>query len=303
MTSHEPAAARALASTSATPEPCAHVAPPVVARDFGGAASLVRSGLDSQRICVLQGQPAEPINTPGGVQDDARSWNLVKELKHDVFGRVELLSDPHGFCVRRIACGNGWPGTGLVAGRLLRREARALVALVGCESVPQLLPATQVARGELLRTYCVGEPLWSVQELPQDFFARLRELVEALHARGVCHNDLHKENNILVAPDGRPCVIDFQLASVHPARGYIFACRCAEDLTRVERHQRWYDTLGCNRGDPVARSRTAAMWRTFVKPIYNLVTRRLLGISSGEPRRPRGGPWPRRTPPVGKPAN
>lgn len=241
------------------------------------------------------------MNPPARVQADARSWNLVKELKRDVFGRVELLNGPHGCCVRRVACGNGWPGTGLVAGRLLRREARALAALVGCESVPQLLPAMQMARGELLRTYCVGEPLCSVQELPQDFFVRLRELVEALHARGVCHNDLHKENNIIVAPDGRPCVVDFQLASVHPARGSVFARRCAEDLSRVERHRCRYDTLGCNRGDPVARSRMAVMWRTFVKPIYNLVTRRLLGNPIGEPRRPRGGPWPRRTPPVGKP--
>lgn len=56
MTSREPVRREPLASTTATPGPRAHIALPVVARDFGAAEPLVRSGIDSQRICVLQGQ-------------------------------------------------------------------------------------------------------------------------------------------------------------------------------------------------------------------------------------------------------
>jgi hypothetical protein len=59
--------------------------------------------------------------------------------------------------------------------------------------------------------------VWQVQELKCDalFYDRLQGLVAAILVRGVCHNDLYKENNILVGPDGWPAVVDFQLASVH----------------------------------------------------------------------------------------
>src|SRR5262245_35915339 len=160
-------------------------------------------------------------------------WSVVRELKRDALGRVELLAGPSGPCVRRVACGNGWPGTRWVGRLLLRRERAALRALADCPQVPRLLdlpggapiggPISGAGRRDtLLRSWCAGEPLWSVAALPADFFAALRALVLELHARGVCHNDLHKENNILVGEDGRPWLIDFQLDSVSRRRRRTF---------------------------------------------------------------------------------
>jgi hypothetical protein len=228
-------------------------------------------------------------------------WSVVRELKRDALGRVELLAGPSGPCVRRVACGNGWPGTRWLGRLLLRRERAALQALTGCPQVPRLLDTPSGApscgfggRDALLRSWCAGEPLWSVAALPADFFAALRELVLELHARGVCHNDLHKENNILVGEDGRPWLIDFQLASVSRRRGRAFAQRCREDLRHVEKHRRRYESAGRRAAPAPPRSWPAAAWARLVKPVYNLITRRVLRLRGSEPRRPRGGPWPRR---------
>jgi hypothetical protein len=37
----------------------------------------------------------------------------------------------------------------------------------------------------------------------------------------------------------------------------------------------------------------AAAWMRFGKPIYNFITRRVLGVRDGEPRRKRTDDWPR----------
>jgi hypothetical protein len=51
-------------------------------------------------------------------------WRTLCELKHDVFGRVECVEGVAGDVrrrIRRVASGNGWPLTRLVARMLLRR--------------------------------------------------------------------------------------------------------------------------------------------------------------------------------------
>jgi serine/threonine protein kinase len=240
---------------------------------------------------------------------------ILRELKRDVFGAVELLDGPQGKCVRRVTPARRMslvtPLVRILAGVLMRRERRALHALEPVIGVPKLLayegydragevdPKTQ---GVLLRSFLEGVPLFMAQELPRDFFERLEELVHEIHARGVCHNDIHKEPNILVSPDGRPLVIDFQLASVHRRRGRTFRVRAAEDLRHVRKHRHVYESAagvapaGLDRRRP---SLGAALWMRTGKPLYNLVTRRLLRIRKGEPRRPKGGPWPKWSDPIG----
>lgn len=236
-------------------------------------------------------------------------WQVTL-LKQDGFGRIERLQRGDEVLVRRVACGCRWPGSRLVARLLLRRERAALRALDGLAFLPQLRDdATAVgaagidgepprAADVLLRSWLDGEPLWQVEALASDFFAVLRERVQAMHARGVCHNDLHKENNVLVGGDGWPRLIDFQLASRHDRRGGSFRRRCREDLRHVHKHERRYAAAGAA-GPAPPRSLLAALWRRLGKPVYNLLTRRLLpGRSRGEARRPRQGPWPTRTPPL-----
>ena len=232
-----------------------------------------------------------------------------RTLKSDALGRIERVETAAGPAVRRVACGGRLPGSGRLARALLARERRALAALEGLDGVPRALPAARPDgdRGVLLRTWIEGRALHEATRLPLDYFERLTELAEALHARGVCHNDLHKEQNVLVRADGRPALIDFQLASVHRRRGRLFASRCADDLRHVRKLHRRYLRQGDKQRarregrdfELPRRSLFARLWRRTGKPVYLLVTRRLLGTRDGEARRASAGPWPEWTPPVG----
>jgi hypothetical protein len=240
-------------------------------------------------------------------------------LKRDVFGRVELLTRGATQVVRRVACGSRLPFSRWIAHVLLARERRALRALQGLEGVPATVddapwqacasPDGSVpdAREALVREYVRGAPLARAVALPENFFQELDALVAAVHARGVCHNDLHKEQNVLVGEDGYPWLVDFQLASVHAAGDRRFAARAREDLRHVEKHRRRYTRLGRGPGGAelhgagrgLRRTFWPRAWRRLGKPVYNFVTRDVLGLGDGEVRRDSRGPWPRWTPPIG----
>jgi len=246
---------------------------------------------------------------------------VVRLLKADSFGRVEWLERGGEQRIRRVACGGRIPGSRLVAHILLGRERRALLALEGVAGVPQLADETDFTRapsldGQVpsssdvgLRTFVAGAPLHKAELLPEDFFERLGELVRELHARGVCHNDLHKEQNVIVGEGGWPWLIDFQLASCHSPRSRKFASRARDDLRHVAKHRRRYlryvpsETPREIEKLP-RRSLIAAIWRRTAKPLYNFVTRSLLRTRDGEERRETLGAWPRWTAPVGpRPSN
>jgi serine/threonine protein kinase len=164
------------------------------------------------------------------------------------------------------------------------------------------LEAGGSAPDELLRSWIGGHPLHETPTLPRDFFDRLRELVEAIHGRGVCHNDLHKEQNVLVDERGFPALVDFQLASVHERRNRRYRVRCAEDLRHVEKTRRRYARRGAKSPPAGPRPRRSALawtWRRIGKPIYNVAVG-ALGGRDREPRRPSSGPWPEWTEPVGR---
>ena len=230
-------------------------------------------------------------------------FEVVRELKRDVFGRVELVRlGADQLAIRRVACGSPVPMSGLVARVLLARELRALERLEGLEGVPRVLESR---RGELLRSFQAGVALSATDELALDFFERLAELVHEVHARGVCHNDLHKEQNVIVGLDGRPALVDFQLASSHRLGSRVQISRAREDLRHVEKHRRRYlrDGRGPRGSEfvladlpPLRRSFTALVWRRTIKPIYVFVTRKLLSTRDGEARRRSDGSWPRWTP-------
>lgn len=243
---------------------------------------------------------------------------ILRVLKRDVFGLVELLDGPDGRVVRRVAKGSGVPLSGWLARRLAARERRALAALEGMPAVPGLVEDPSLAAlpdddGRVprpsevtLRTWLDGAPLSEAAALPRDFFDLLDELAFDLHRRGVCHNDLHKEPNVLVRADGRPALIDFQLASVHRRRGRSFTARGGEDLRHLQKHRRRYTRDGrgpseaaVGAGHGRERGAVAAAWLRWGKPVYLFLTRRVLRTRDGEARRPSAGPWPEWTEPLG----
>lgn len=222
----------------------------------------------------------------------------TRVLKRDALGRVELVERAGVLAVRRVASGGRLPGSRLVARVLLARERRALLALDGLDGVARVL--AMEGPGVLLRSYVPGTPLCRARALPRDFFERLEELVRALHARGVCHNDLHKEANVLVGEDGYPGLVDFQLASVHARRGRTFAVRAREDLRHVWKHRaHYYRGLGVDEPLPAPppRSALAEGWRRFGKPLYRRLA--FLRGPDGEARRGPLDPWPSWSAPVG----
>lgn len=238
---------------------------------------------------------------------------VQRVLKVDALGRVELWKGSDGgLWVQRVACGGRFPGSAWVARILLRRERRALVLLAGTPGVPEIVDprCSDSAQGRdvLARTYLKGLPLHEAEWLPRDFFECLEHLVASIHRRGVCHNDLHKEQNVIVGEDGRPALIDFQLASCHRRRGSVFRSRASEDLRHVDKHRRRYLRQGRKKEPPAAghaarpkRSAIAWVWIKTGKPAYNVLAG-ALGLRDREPRRPSSGPWPRWGPPIGSQA-
>jgi RIO-like serine/threonine protein kinase len=229
---------------------------------------------------------------------------VVEVWKRDALGRVELVKEAGELAVRRVASGGRLPFSRAVARALLCREARALGTLAGLPGVARVLARSE-GGDVLVRSFLPGTPLSLARALPRDFFERLEELVRALHERGVCHNDLHKEGNVLVGDDGYPCLVDFQLASVHARRGRTFAVRAREDLRHVWKHRSHYlSALG--EPDPLAvpprRSAVAEAWRRLGKPLYRRVVRLAWlqpELAAGEARRGKDGPWPTWSAPVG----
>ena len=219
------------------------------------------------------------------------------ELKSDGFGRVERVQTETGPVLVRVPCGGRFPGSAWVARYLARRERRALEHLAGVPELAGRVPRLLAIPGlDGAREFLVGEPLWRATQLPRDYFERLEELVREVHRAGVCHNDLHKEPNLLVLADGRPALIDFQLASIHRG-GRRFRVRQAEDLRHVDKHRRRYARRGApktdrDRAGRAKRSGLAAVWRRLGKPVYDGVVHGLLARPSSEPRRPEIGPWP-----------
>ncbi|MBL8897796.1 MAG: serine/threonine protein kinase [Planctomycetes bacterium] len=202
-------------------------------------------------------------------------------LKRDLFGAVERGTWITAEGMRIPATRRSAAGAALllrpVARRLLQRELRALRALEGLERVPRVLAA---ARSELVRSWIEGRPLQQGGPPDSRWHARARRLLVALHRRGVAHNDLAKEPNLLVTPDGGAALIDFQLASCRKRRGRWFRSMAREDLRHLLKHKRHYHAplLRPRERAILARSGVIArLWRRTGKPLYLLITRRLLG--------------------------
>ena len=72
------------------------------------------------------------------------------------------------------------------------------------------------------------------------YFRAASRLLRRLYAANVIHNDLAKETNWLVTPDGRPAVVDFQLAMTLDKRGALARSLGHDDLRHLLKHKRTY---------------------------------------------------------------
>jgi len=179
-----------------------------------------------------------------------------------------------------------------IAAFLVRREVRVLRRLSGegIEGIPCILAA---GRGWLARSWIQGHPMQDAAPRDAEYHSGARRLVARLHRAGVVHNDLAKEPNWLVTPEGRPALVDFQIALASRRRRRVFRWLAREDLRHVLKHKRKYlpealterELRWLQRPLPVTR-----VWRATAKRAYNVLTRRILHWTDSEGKRPGSRP-------------
>lgn len=158
---------------------------------------------------------AEP---PLRVDVAGRTYEQVTVFKHDSWAATALFGSGDA----RIICKFNriqpifivpmrWLGRALA-----RREARFLAVLADLELVPDD-PGTVFVDGApaphaVARVFVDGETFRGRHQIEEAFIHELGALMETIHARGVAYVDLHKRENVIVGPGGRPYLIDFQVS-------------------------------------------------------------------------------------------
>jgi hypothetical protein len=205
-------------------------------------------------------------------------------LKRDVFSETHkghLAGDPATPVIRRIVTASPWWSRPL-AWILARREIGALRAAGGIAGTPQLI-ATD--RDGLVRYWSDGVPLHLARPSTPQWYRDAERLLRQLRRAGITHNDLAKPQNWLMRPDGNAAVIDFQLASRHRRRGWLYRLMAYEDFRHLLKQKR---AFAPHLMTPMARrilkrrSLPSRIWMATGKRLYNLVTKGLFKWSDGD---------------------
>ena len=206
-------------------------------------------------------------------------------LKSDVFGCVRRDGNT---VVRDAASARRWARA--LAMHLLRREQRALTRLAlgdGIDGVPRLL---DLGPAHLTRSWIDGAPMQIAKPRDPAYFRAALRLLRRLHAANVIHNDLAKETNWLVTPDGRPALVDFQLAMTLTRRGALARALGHDDLRHLLKHKRTYCPQSITPVERRILARTSwlrDLWFRTGKPVYRFVTRKLLKWEDNEGQGPK----------------
>lgn len=164
---------------------------------------------------------------PGEVSINGGRYSFVRELKHDFFAATGLYhlnnscssnGDTPKKVVLKISRQQNllglpmrWLGTGIC-----EREIANLRRLADLDRVPRLL--SSYGPCGMIYEYIEGQGLDQKQELSEDFFEKLRELLKELHRRNMIYVDMNKRDNVIVGADGEPYLIDFQISTHIPRR-------------------------------------------------------------------------------------
>lgn len=195
-------------------------------------------------------------------------------LKSDIFGTITRVGDT---VVRDARPARPWARR--LALHLMRREYRALTRLAlgsGTAGVPRVVG---IDAGVLTRRWIEGAPMQVARPRDPAYFRAAAQLVRRLHAAKVIHNDLAKETNWLVTPQGEPALVDFQLAMVLTRRGALARALGHDDIRHLLKHKRTYlpERLTARERRILATpSLVSRAWMASGKRVYLFVTRRIL---------------------------
>ena len=216
-----------------------------------------------------------------------QAWRREKVLKADFFSQVEIGRWPERWgdtlvVMRDVGAAVWWIKP--LAHLMIRKEVRALRRLTeaGYPHAPHLL---HWDGRYLCRSWHDGQALKTAQVRDAAFYRAAFGILRRLHRLGIAHNDLAKEPNWLVTAEGRPFLLDFQLAKVSRRRGWLFRRMAREDLRYLLKHKRKY----CPEAMTAREKRIAStpglfsrVWRKTGKKAYNFVTRKILGWEDAE---------------------
>jgi hypothetical protein len=216
----------------------------------------------------------------------SEKWTEGVLLKRDVFSTVErgrYRSDAGEVdaVLRRLDQVPWW--SYIPARHLFSRERRALTLAHGLDVGPELLWA---GRQALVRGFIDGVALHLAKPFGDVAYFRSAKLaLRKLHRRGICHNDLAKEQNWLRGSDGLAYLTDFQLAVCFKSRGRLFRIAAYEDLRHLLKHKRSYapQALTPKERKILARkSLVARIWLMTGKKVYRAITRGLFNFTDRE---------------------
>lgn len=202
-------------------------------------------GPETDKTAPLSGGEPGKLPVPASRQDlelwvrtplkAARTWIAPDVIRLEKDGRQLVLKDVsrRPFLFRLLWCR-----------RALHRETEAMKRLRDLNAAPQLLAV--VDADAFLMEYLEASPLPArrlADELGTGFFEELTTAVEEMHRRGVAHGDLRRRN-ILVTPDRKPRLIDFETAVVDgpgPLRSRLFQfVSQVDDLTVLKIFGRYH---------------------------------------------------------------
>ncbi len=164
------------------------------------------------QMFALKAPPPETIEVAGA------GYKLVRVFKHDFWAATCLYELDTTACndIPRVVVkfGRTQAFCGLPLnwyGRWLRSHEEAIYsALSSVEGVPRWVGC--IGETGYAIEYIEGKPLDHVHSPPTGFFESLREIFDAVHARGIGYSDANKRSNIIVADDGRPFLVDYQIS-------------------------------------------------------------------------------------------
>jgi RIO-like serine/threonine protein kinase len=197
----------------------------------------------------------------------------VQLLKADVFGTITREGDA---VVRDAGAARPWAAA--MARHLARREHRALSRLAlgaGTSGVPKVLSFDGT---RLTRRWIEGQPMHLAKPRDPAYFRAAFHLLRRLHRARVIHNDLAKETNWLVTPQGLPALVDFQLAMTLTRRGALARALGRDDLRHLLKHKRSYlpERLTAREKRILdTPSLPSRLWMASGKKIYLFITRKI----------------------------
>ncbi len=92
---------------------------------------------------------------------------------------------------------------------LIRREAGALRKLDGVAGVPRFVGRVDRYALAIAHVHGVSLDKRGIGPLSDEFFGKLRQVIDDMHGRGVAHCDLRSRGNVMLGDDGNPYVVDF----------------------------------------------------------------------------------------------